>query len=286
MDMNNKNIENLLIAIKDNKKKEEKEIILSYREKLIEKIDENVIQEINYILNLKDISHTFVPFFIILLFESIWLDISPNQSKCYLNLLRLAYEYFDKNDIIRTLEDSSLKDLLEYLTLSDISRAIEIKSFNCATSEFPDRHFSIVNKFLKDAIFIKKIKSSDFIFFISNNWELFSESQKDDLSKFLIDTYPDYEDWMSQYTIINDIIVEFMDCNLAFATLKKMLEIKDETPRSFLPKGLEMIILNAYPENTKLVQEAYSILEMMKDEPSNAVRNEALESLKNIQRAT
>jgi hypothetical protein len=99
--------------------------------------------------------------------------------------------------------------------------------------------------------------------------------------------YRFFKDWMSFFNI-SSLLGECFCNKAAFETLRRLSEISEEHPRSFIPHGFEHIVSDS--KDADLAKMAWVELQRMKTDSSESVRGEVEISIqrligKNIQLA-
>lgn len=148
------------------------------------------------------------------------------------------------------------------------------------TNGFPDEVFQLIANLLNQNYFLESEESRHILYLLRSNFDLLSETQKNVIFLELKNSYANFRDWMSWFTI-SEIFGECFQNEQALQALRELKQINNEHPRSFIAHGLEHI---AKSQDYNLARKALDELVLLKNDPSERVRYEVDLSLKRLQK--
>ena len=203
MDCNKENILNTISSnIKINNFGEVEKAIL-----LLEDLLEEEIEIIDSIISLSEAKSSGIIIFVIVLIESFGYKL--NERKKLLELLRKAYVEYDH--LVLFESNCKLLDLYfkSNVRFKSICRSIQEKINNNEENTLVDDDiFQCLLKNIKSKEFLLNSQSSDMLYFIDSTWDKFNKIQQKELVSFFTETYNEYNDWISQFIIIDSLILK------------------------------------------------------------------------------
>lgn len=163
--------------------------------------------------------------------------------------------------------------------LGAVTRRIGTYCFRDASgfegSVFSDSIFNVILEMLGSPQFLQMRGSWHLLTLLQTDWAILSEHQRTLLLPALEGAYDKFLDWMSCF-----VIAELLGENYASATalevLGRLRSVSNEKNRAVVVRGLECIVRHAADRD--LAAKALVMLGEMKEDPSQVVRQEALDS--------
>lgn len=154
------------------------------------------------------------------------------------------------------------------------STANELDFYYLGPDKFPEDIFKIVMDILVSPEFAKMKGGWVLLTVFMDNRGALTKQQEQCLLDALQMIYPKFDDWMSWFYIC-ELLGHIAD-RRALDILSMLAKTDADLPRSFVPHGLEHIIISG---NSEVAKTATSLLFEMRDDPSDLVRQRAAESL-------
>ena len=200
------------------------------------------------------------------------------QQTKLIQLLRLAQEKVD------SLSIEAIKTLIFEEAINNKSIPIEdcIKVIDSRISEmnyFSEEYFILILEIIRKETFLVLEKSWELLALLQEKWSLITEKQKKQLFLELENIYGKSKNWMLDFVIV-ELLGEYFSNEPAFEVLSRLSKIDNEESRALVPHGFEHLIKDS--ENNEISTKAYQLLLKMKQDSSELVKAEVMESLNKL----
>ena len=146
-------------------------------------------------------------------------------------------------------------------------------------STFSEKYFLMILEMIRNEVFLRLDKSWELLVLFQTEWSSITDRQKEQLIVELENTYGKSKDWMFDF-IISELLGEYYSNEPAFEVLRRLSTINKEESRALVPHSLEHLIKDS--GNIGISTKAHRLLLNMKQDSSELVRNEVIESLRKI----
>ena len=141
---------------------------------------------------------------------------------------------------------------------------------------FPESLFNDLVTIIRTPEFLAAKGSWELIRVFDENWNQLDPHQRRSLLEAFEVIFNSVKDWMG-CLMISEILGMRCANHEAFNVLMRLKDASEGTPRSFLPHGFEHIVVDS--ADRELAKTAFCELLRLRDDPSDAVRDEVDESL-------